>query len=115
MAVIGPRPTMPNQVAYYTDRQRERLAVRPGLTGWAQIQGRDTLTWPVRIEYDLWYVRNRTLRVHLVIVWRTLAVLLRPTGSTALSSTDTTAGAPIAHARIGTAARPVSCPTDTHG
>ncbi|MGC0417676.1 sugar transferase [Embleya sp. AB8] len=83
MAIIGPRPTLPSQVVHYTPRQRGRLAVRPGLTGWAQVQGRNALSWPVRIEYDLWYVRNRRARVDLIILWRTIGVLLRPTGITA--------------------------------
>ncbi|WP_406280258.1 sugar transferase [Embleya sp. NBC_00896] len=83
MGIIGPRPTLPSQVVHYTRRQRGRLDVRPGLTGWAQVQGRNALSWPVRIEYDLWYVRNRSARVDLVILWRTVGVLLRPVGITA--------------------------------
>jgi lipopolysaccharide/colanic/teichoic acid biosynthesis glycosyltransferase len=60
MAIIGPRPTIPVQVAQYTDRQRGRLAVKPGLTGWAQVNGRAALPWPERIELDLWYIEHRS-------------------------------------------------------
>ncbi|NUP31598.1 MAG: sugar transferase [Streptomycetaceae bacterium] len=82
MAVIGPRPTLPEQVAHYTPRQRGRLDVRPGLTGWAQVQGRNALSWPARIEYDLYYVRNRSYRLDLRILFRTVGVLLKPQGIT---------------------------------
>lgn len=76
MALVGPRPTIPAQVAAYTPRQRGRLAVRPGVTGWAQIQGRTSLPWPERIELDLWYVAHRSLRLDLRILARTPAVVL---------------------------------------
>lgn len=56
MSLIGPRPTLPEQVVHYSPRQRGRLAVRPGLTGWAQVRGRNALSWPERIELDLWYL-----------------------------------------------------------
>ncbi len=62
MSVIGPRPTLRYQVDRYTDRQRKRLDVRPGLTGWAQIHGRATLPWDDRIELDVWYVEHRSAR-----------------------------------------------------
>ena len=71
MSLIGPRPTLRYQVERYTDRQRRRLAVRPGLTGWAQIHGRATLPWAERIELDLWYVEHRSPRVDLKILLRT--------------------------------------------
>src|SRR3712207_7935952 len=60
-----------SQVQQYTDRQRGRLAVRPGITGWAQVNGRTTLPWNERIELDLWYIEHRTWRVDAVILWRT--------------------------------------------
>ena len=60
MSVIGPRPTLRYQVERYTERQRRRLEVRPGLTGWAQIHGRATLPWAERIELDVWYVEHRS-------------------------------------------------------
>ncbi|MEV7178888.1 sugar transferase [Kitasatospora sp. NPDC093679] len=83
MGVIGPRPTLPEQVVHYTDRQRGRLAVRPGLTGWAQVRGRNSITWPERIELDLWYVEHRSLLLDLRILLLTAKVLLRPAGITA--------------------------------
>ena len=76
MAIIGPRPTVPVQVAQYTERQRGRLAVRPGITGWAQVNGRASLPWPERIELDLWYIEHRSLRVDAVVLWRTLRMLV---------------------------------------
>ncbi|MFE7562550.1 sugar transferase [Kitasatospora sp. NPDC057500] len=83
MGVIGPRPTLPEQVVHYSRRQRGRLDVRPGLTGWAQVRGRNSITWPERIELDLWYVRNRSLALDLRILLLTVKVLLRPAGITA--------------------------------
>ena len=71
MSVIGPRPTLRYQVERYTERQRRRLEVRPGLTGWAQIHGRATLPWEDRIELDVWYVEHRSPRVDLKILLRT--------------------------------------------
>ena len=71
MSVIGPRPTLRYQVERYTERQRRRLEVRPGLTGWAQIHGRAALPWEDRIELDVWYVEHRSPRVDLMILLRT--------------------------------------------
>ncbi len=76
MSLIGPRPTLRYQVERYTERQRKRLDVRPGLTGWAQIHGRATLPWDERIELDVWYVENRSPRVDLRILLRTPLALL---------------------------------------
>jgi lipopolysaccharide/colanic/teichoic acid biosynthesis glycosyltransferase len=76
MSLIGPRPTLRYQVERYTERQRRRLAVRPGLTGWAQIHGRATLPWAERIELDVWYVENRSPRVDVEILLRTPLALL---------------------------------------
>jgi lipopolysaccharide/colanic/teichoic acid biosynthesis glycosyltransferase len=76
MTLIGPRPTIPVQVSQYTERQRGRLAVKPGLTGWAQVNGRAALPWPERIELDLWYIENRTWRLDLKILVRTARMVL---------------------------------------
>jgi lipopolysaccharide/colanic/teichoic acid biosynthesis glycosyltransferase len=76
MAIIGPRPTIPVQVAQYTDRQRGRLAVKPGLTGWAQVNGRAALPWPERIELDLWYIEHRSWRLDIQILLRTARMVL---------------------------------------
>jgi lipopolysaccharide/colanic/teichoic acid biosynthesis glycosyltransferase len=82
MALIGPRPTLPEQVRHYDDRQRGRLSVRPGLTGWAQVNGRNSLSWPERIELDLYYVAHRSVRLDARILWLTVLRLLRPSGVT---------------------------------
>ena len=71
MSVIGPRPTVRAQVDRYTERQRRRLEVKPGLTGWAQVHGRATLPWAERIELDVWYVDHRSPAVDLRILLRT--------------------------------------------
>jgi lipopolysaccharide/colanic/teichoic acid biosynthesis glycosyltransferase len=78
MSLVGPRPTLSYQVEQYTERQRRRLEVRPGLTGWAQVNGRASLSWPERIELDVWYVEHRSLALDLRILLRTALVLLRP-------------------------------------
>jgi lipopolysaccharide/colanic/teichoic acid biosynthesis glycosyltransferase len=75
MAIIGPRPTVPVQVEQYTERQRGRLAVKPGITGWAQINGRTSLPWGERIELDLWYIEHRSWRLDLQILVRTAAIV----------------------------------------
>ncbi|MDQ1373578.1 MAG: hypothetical protein QOJ09_916, partial [Actinomycetota bacterium] len=80
MSLIGPRPTIQVQVAQYTERQRGRLAVKPGLTGWAQVNGRASLPWAERIELDLWYVEHRSLRLDLAIIWRTIRMLVNGDG-----------------------------------
>jgi lipopolysaccharide/colanic/teichoic acid biosynthesis glycosyltransferase len=79
MSLIGPRPTLKYQVDQYTPRQRRRLEVKPGLTGWAQIHGRASLAWDDRIELDVWYVENRSPGLDLKIVLRTPLALFRGT------------------------------------
>jgi lipopolysaccharide/colanic/teichoic acid biosynthesis glycosyltransferase len=76
MSLIGPRPTVPEQVAVYSERQRGRLAIRPGITGWAQVNGRAALPWGQRIELDLYYIEHRSLALDLRIIARTLPMLL---------------------------------------
>ena len=76
MSIVGPRPTVQVQVDRYTDRQRGRLGVRPGLTGWAQVNGRASLPWHERIELDLWYVEHASLRLDLRILLRTARMVL---------------------------------------
>ena len=79
MSVIGPRPTLRYQVEQYDERQRERLDVKPGITGWAQINGRAALPWADRIELDVWYVEHRSPRLDLRILARTPRALFRGT------------------------------------
>ena len=76
MSVVGPRPTLRYQVERYDARQRRRLEVRPGLTGWAQVHGRATLPWADRIELDVWYVEHRSPLLDLKILLRTPLALL---------------------------------------
>jgi lipopolysaccharide/colanic/teichoic acid biosynthesis glycosyltransferase len=80
MSIVGPRPTVPVQVERYTERQRGRLAVKPGITGWAQIQGRTQLPWAERIELDLWYIEHRSWRLDLTILARTAAMVVTGRG-----------------------------------
>ena len=80
MSIVGPRPTVQVQVQQYTERQRGRLAVRPGITGWAQVQGRASLPWSERIELDLWYVEHRSWRLDLEILLRTARMLVSGAG-----------------------------------
>lgn len=81
MSLVGPRPTLAHQVARYTEHQRRRLEVRPGLTGWAQIHGRASLPWDERIELDVWYVDHRSTRLDLAIMARTVGILVRGEGT----------------------------------
>jgi len=80
MSLVGPRPTLRYQVERYDERQQRRLLVKPGITGWALIHGRNALTWQERIELDLWYVDHGSLWVDLRILLRTLVVVLRREG-----------------------------------
>jgi lipopolysaccharide/colanic/teichoic acid biosynthesis glycosyltransferase len=89
MAIVGPRPTVQEQVDRYTDRQRRRLEVKPGITGWAQINGRTSLSWPERIELDVWYVEHRSLRLDVQILLKTARMLATGHG---LYSEDLTQG-----------------------
>jgi lipopolysaccharide/colanic/teichoic acid biosynthesis glycosyltransferase len=75
LAIVGPRPTVPVQVEQYTDRQRRRLEVKPGITGWAQVNGRASLPWHERIELDIWYVDNKSLWLDLKILAKTARML----------------------------------------
>jgi lipopolysaccharide/colanic/teichoic acid biosynthesis glycosyltransferase len=79
MSMVGPRPTLAYQVERYTDRQRRRLEVKPGITGWAQVNGRARLPWEERIELDVWYVENRSLWLDLRILARTPVALFSGT------------------------------------
>jgi lipopolysaccharide/colanic/teichoic acid biosynthesis glycosyltransferase len=82
MAIVGPRPTIEAQVELYTPLQRRRLEVKPGMTGWAQVNGRASLPWDERIELDVWYVEHRSLWLDLRILARTARLLLTGRGLT---------------------------------
>jgi lipopolysaccharide/colanic/teichoic acid biosynthesis glycosyltransferase len=76
LAIVGPRPTLEAQVKGYTPRQRRRLEVKPGITGWAQVNGRAGIPWEERIELDVWYVEHRSAALDLRILVRTARLLL---------------------------------------
>ena len=80
MSIVGPRPTIQLQVDQYTERQRGRLKVKPGITGWAQVNGRASLPWSERIELDLWYVEHCSLALDLKILARTVKILVKGDG-----------------------------------
>jgi lipopolysaccharide/colanic/teichoic acid biosynthesis glycosyltransferase len=80
MSLVGPRPTVQVQVAQYSERQRGRLAVEPGITGWAQVKGRAALPWHERIELDLWYIEHWSLRLDLRILASTAVLLVSGRG-----------------------------------
>jgi lipopolysaccharide/colanic/teichoic acid biosynthesis glycosyltransferase len=79
MSLVGPRPTLRYQVERYSERQRRRLEVKPGITGWAQVNGRASLPWDERIELDVWYVEHRSPLLELRILGRTPLALFRGT------------------------------------
>ena len=77
MSLVGPRPDLVEQAENYTEHDRRRLAVEPGITGWSQVNGREAIGWPERIEQDIWYIDHWSLRLDLKILWRTFAELGR--------------------------------------
>lgn len=80
MSLVGPRPALPYHLERYNAHQARRLLMRPGLTGWSQVNGRNLLSWPQRLEMDVWYVDNFSLRLDARILLRTLPVLLSTKG-----------------------------------
>ena len=78
MSVVGPRPDLLEQAAHYSESDRRRLSVRPGLTGWSQTHGREEIGWPERIQQDLWYIDHWSLWLDAKIVFLTFAQLFRP-------------------------------------
>jgi lipopolysaccharide/colanic/teichoic acid biosynthesis glycosyltransferase len=80
MSIVGPRPTVQVQVDQYTERQRDRLKVKPGITGWAQVNGRASLPWSERIELDLWYVEHCSIALDLRILVHTARILVKGEG-----------------------------------
>jgi lipopolysaccharide/colanic/teichoic acid biosynthesis glycosyltransferase len=80
MAIVGPRPTIPAQVEDYTPRQRRRHEVKPGITGWAQVQGRAGIPWEERIELDVWYVDHRSAGLDARILLKTAGLLVTGRG-----------------------------------
>ena len=80
MSLVGPRPLLPRYLPFYTDRERLRHSVRPGMTGWAQIHGRNSVSWDERLELDAWYVENRTILLDLRILAETIWVVFSRRG-----------------------------------
>ena len=80
MSIIGPRPSLPYQADNYTERQHKRFEMRPGITGWAQVNGRNNLTWTEKIEYDLEYIENYSLWFDIKILFRTVTVVFKQEG-----------------------------------
>ncbi|GGK63670.1 sugar transferase [Rufibacter glacialis] len=83
MSVVGPRPLLMEYLPLYTPEQARRHQVKPGITGWAQVNGRNLLRWEEKFRYDLWYVEHVSLRVDALILWRTVKHLFRPEGISA--------------------------------
>lgn len=83
MSLVGPRPLLMEYVPLYSSQQARRMDLRPGLTGWAQINGRNALTWDEKFSLDIWYVDNRTIWLDLKILWRTVKKVLKRDGISA--------------------------------
>ena len=83
MSLVGPRPLLMEYLPLYTPRQSRRHEVRPGLTGWAQIHGRNEISWEEKFERDLWYVEHCSLRLDLKILWESIGKVLRGEGISA--------------------------------
>jgi lipopolysaccharide/colanic/teichoic acid biosynthesis glycosyltransferase len=83
MSLVGPRPLLVQYLPLYSPRQARRHEVRPGITGWAQVNGRNALTWPQKFELDVWYVENRSFWLDLRILWMTVMSVLRREGISA--------------------------------
>jgi len=88
MSLIGPRPLLPEYLAHYTPEQARRHDVRPGITGWAQVNGRNTISWEKKFEYDVWYVDNLSFALDVKIFWLTIIKIFKREGiSSATSAT----------------------------
>jgi sugar transferase EpsL len=80
MSLVGPRPLLMEYLDRYTPEQARRHEVRPGITGWAQVNGRNSLSWEEKFEHDVWYVENQSLMLDLKILWKTLVSVVRREG-----------------------------------
>jgi len=101
MSLVGPRPLLPRYLPRYTPEQARRHEVRPGITGWAQVNGRNVITWEEKFQFDVWYVDHYSLSRDLKILFFTFAQLFRPSGTSAANHATmpefmgTTTGSPI--------------------
>jgi len=80
MSLVGPRPDLPCQVQFYSDKERQKLNIKPGITGLAQVKGRNLLPWKKRIEFDLYYIENFSLKLDLIILFQTLVRSIKSEG-----------------------------------
>ena len=80
MSLVGPRPLLVKYLDRYNDNQLRRLEVKPGLTGWAQINGRNSISWEKKFQYDVWYVDNQSLKLDLIIIFKTIGQVIRGKG-----------------------------------
>jgi len=76
MSMVGPRPALPHQVEKYSEQERRRLEVKPGITGWALVNGRNKLSWPERIKLDIWYIDNWSIWLDIKILFKTIWVVI---------------------------------------
>jgi lipopolysaccharide/colanic/teichoic acid biosynthesis glycosyltransferase len=90
MSLVGPRPLLVEYLPLYSARQAKRHDVRPGLTGWAQVNGRNSLSWPDRFELDVWYVEHQTFVLDMQILCKTLLLVVRRSGINAADSATMT-------------------------
>ena len=91
LSLVGPRPLLPEYLPLYSAAQARRHEVRPGLTGWAQVNGRNAISWEEKFAYDVWYVDNLSWRLDMNILWRTAGRVLRGSGITAPGQATTVA------------------------
>jgi len=82
MSLIGPRPLLPKYLPLYNEQQKRRHEVRPGITGWAQVNGRNAISWQKKFEYDVWYVDNLGFLLDVKIVWLTIIKIFKREGIT---------------------------------
>ena len=86
MSLIGPRPLLPEYLPLYNESQRRRHEVKPGITGWAQVNGRNAISWAQKFEYDVWYVENVSFLLDLKILYQTIKKVFKREGITAENS-----------------------------
>ena len=91
LSLVGPRPFIHEYLQLYSAAQKQRFRVRPGLTGWAQVNGRNAISWEEKFAYDVWYVDNQSWRLDMNILWRTAGRVLRGSGITAPGQATTVA------------------------
>jgi undecaprenyl phosphate N,N'-diacetylbacillosamine 1-phosphate transferase len=86
MSLIGPRPLLPEYLALYSETQKKRHNVKPGITGWGQVNGRNSISWSQKFEYDVWYVDNLDFLLDLKIIFLTISKVFKRQGITAENS-----------------------------